>query len=73
MRPSYLTGRRKAELDAAVAAALYLAGDQSSFTTGAELFVDGGATGDAFDAPGRLSRVLATVARATVATQRHGK
>ncbi|AKA06622.1 SDR family NAD(P)-dependent oxidoreductase [Streptomyces noursei] len=30
--------------DEVAATALYLAGDQSSFTTGAELFVDGGAT-----------------------------
>ncbi|MGW3687114.1 SDR family NAD(P)-dependent oxidoreductase [Streptomyces sp. NPDC005125] len=30
--------------DEVAASALYLAGDQSSFTTGAELFVDGGAT-----------------------------
>ncbi|MFD9007072.1 SDR family NAD(P)-dependent oxidoreductase [Streptomyces sp. NPDC059582] len=30
--------------DEVAAGALYLAGDQSSFTTGAELFVDGGAT-----------------------------
>ncbi|WP_217998515.1 SDR family oxidoreductase [Actinomadura rubrobrunea] len=30
--------------DEVAAAALYLAGDQSAFTTGAELFVDGGVT-----------------------------
>ncbi|NUP36684.1 MAG: SDR family oxidoreductase [Streptomyces sp.] len=30
--------------DEVAATALYLAGDQSTFTTGAELFVDGGAT-----------------------------
>jgi NAD(P)-dependent dehydrogenase (short-subunit alcohol dehydrogenase family) len=30
--------------DEVAATALYLAGDQSSFTTGSELFVDGGAT-----------------------------
>ena len=55
----YLTGRNPDRVAQAVeslpaggarvlgevaATALYLAGDQSSFTTGSELFVDGGAT-----------------------------
>ncbi len=35
---------RSGRPDEVAATALYLAGDQSSFTTGAELFVDGGAT-----------------------------